>query len=128
MSTSYDIASDYLEYVWNQGRTDLAEKYVAEDLIQHNANLADGRAALVTFIEGARSQMPDMKFDVRRSAAEGDLVFVHSHFIPAPGQTGLSVIDVFRVSDGLIVEHWAVRDDLRAMVPAGVVAPPGPPG
>lgn len=31
----------------------------------------------------------------------------------------------FRLNDGLIVEHWAVRDDLRAMIQAGVVMPPG---
>ena len=29
--------------------------------------------------------------------------------------------------DGLIVEHWAVRDDLRAMLQAGIVTSPGPP-
>ena len=31
----------------------------------------------------------------------------------------------FRLSDGQIVEHWAVRDDLRAMLQTGVVTAPG---
>jgi predicted ester cyclase len=33
----------------------------------------------------------------------------------------------FRLRDGLIVEHWAVRDDLRAMIQAGVITPPAGP-
>jgi len=101
---------DYLELLWNQGLVEKADAFVAEDLIQHNPNLADGRAPLVEFIQGARGQMPDFRFDVKRLAAEGDLVFAHSHFIPAPGVAGLAVIDVFRLVDGVIVEHWDVNE------------------
>ena len=40
----------------------------------------------------------------------GISVFLHSRFIPAPGATGLAVIDVLRIADGLIVEHWDVNE------------------
>ena len=33
----------------------------------------------------------------------------------------------FRVADGKLVEHWATRDDLTAMLQLGVVQPPGGP-
>ena len=47
--------------------------------------------------------------------AEGDLVAVHSHYVAIPGDRGRAVLDLFRVRDGKIVEHWdAVQD-----VPAG---------
>lgn len=118
-STSNEIVNGYLEEVWNQGRTDLASKYVAEDLIQHNPNLADGREALTTFIDGARGQMPELKFVIKRSAAEGDLVFVHSHFIPVPGQAGLAVIDVFRIENDLIVEHWDLNEPVPETTTSG---------
>src|SRR4051794_17101618 len=36
------LIRDYLELVWNQGRTDLADRFLADDLIQHNPNLPDG--------------------------------------------------------------------------------------
>lgn len=36
-------------------------------------------------------------------------------------------VHIFRVEDGLIVEHWAVREDLKAMLQLGVLAAPGPP-
>jgi predicted SnoaL-like aldol condensation-catalyzing enzyme len=38
--------------------------------------------------------------------AEGDLVAVHSHLVPAPGERGHATIGLFRVRDGKIVEHW----------------------
>jgi len=107
------VVRDYLEIIWNQGDTSAAERLIAENLIQHNPNLADGRQALVDFISGTRGQLPDLHFEVRRTAAEGDLVFAHSLFQPAPGQAGLAVIDVFRIQDGVIAEHW----DLNEAVP-----------
>ncbi len=36
-------------------------------------------------------------------------------------------VHIFRIEDGLIAEHWAVREDLKAMLQLGVIAPPGPP-
>jgi predicted ester cyclase len=36
-------------------------------------------------------------------------------------------VHIFRIEDGLIVEHWAVREDLKAMIQLGVIARPGPP-
>ena len=40
MSTNIDIATEYIEYLWNQGRTDLADKYVAAD--SHSAQRQPG--------------------------------------------------------------------------------------
>jgi predicted SnoaL-like aldol condensation-catalyzing enzyme len=119
MTTNHvKLAHDYLEQVWNQGRTDRAADYLAEDLIQHNPNLPDGRKPLVEFIEGLRQQVPDGRFEIRRSAAEGDLVFVHSLFTTGPEDRGTAVVDIFRIADGAIVEHW----DLRESVPENTVS------
>ncbi|GGV05787.1 hypothetical protein GCM10010495_17130 [Kitasatospora herbaricolor] len=107
------LVQDYLENFWNQGRTDLADRYLAADLQQHNPHLPDGRAPLAEFVAGLRGQLPELRFELRRLAAEGDLVFAHSHFTAAPGDPGRAVVDVFRIADGLIAEHW----DLSEAVP-----------
>ncbi|MFD7984530.1 nuclear transport factor 2 family protein [Kitasatospora indigofera] len=107
------LVQDYLETFWNRGRTDLADRYLAEDLQQHNPNLPDGRAPLAEFVAGLRGRLPELRFELRRLAAEGDLVFAHSHFTAAPGDPGRAVVDVFRIADGLIAEHW----DLDGAVP-----------
>ncbi|GAB3958644.1 ester cyclase [Actinoallomurus acanthiterrae] len=113
------LIRDYIELVWNQGRTEEAERFLAEDLIQHNPNLPNGRKPLVDFIDGLREQLPELHFDIRRTAAEGDLVFVHSLFTTQPGHRGVAVLDVFRVADGLIAEHWDLREDVPETTASG---------
>ena len=108
-----ELVRDYLEQVWNQGRTDLAGQYLAADLLQHNPNLPDGLTPLTAFVDGLRAQLPELRFELRRLAADGDLVFAHSHFTAAPGDPGRAVVDVFRIAGGRIAEHW----DLNEAVP-----------
>ncbi|MFE2415640.1 ester cyclase [Streptomyces hokutonensis] len=113
------LVSEYLETVWNQGQTDLADKYLAADLIQHNPNLPDGREPLVEFIKGFRKQLPDARFEIKRSASSGDLVFVHTHFRATATDRGSVVVEIFRLEGGLIVEHWDVRDEIPETTVSG---------
>ncbi|WP_433245488.1 nuclear transport factor 2 family protein [Streptosporangium sp. CA-135522] len=110
---------DYLETVWNQGRADLAGRYLAEDLIQHNPNLPDGRTPVAEFVDGFRKQVPQGRFEIRRLAADGDLVFTHSHFTAHEGDPGMAVVDVFRVAEGLIAEHWDVKENVPETTAGG---------
>ena len=88
--------------------------------------------------EWLRSSVPDLVADVELLVAEDDNVIAwvkmsgtQSARLGAVAATGTHVefhhAHRFRLADGLIVEHWAVRDDLRAMLQSGVVTPPGAP-
>lgn len=86
---------------------------------------AQARETLVWLREG----VPDSRIEVEALLAEDDQVVA---WIRVTGTRNGRAIDFrnahrFRIRDGKIVEHWAVRDDLRAMLQAGVVSPPGPP-
>jgi ketosteroid isomerase-like protein len=77
-----------------------------------------------------RSLSPDLRVELEEMLADGDQVVAWLRMTgTAPGGRPVDFRHAqrFRLRDGLIVEHWAVRDDLRAMVQAGVVTPPGPP-
>ncbi|MBO2449110.1 nuclear transport factor 2 family protein [Actinomadura barringtoniae] len=113
------LIRDYIETVWNQGRTQEAGRFLAENLIQHNPNLPDGRKPLVEFIDGFRVQLPEARFEIRRLAADGDLVFIHSLFTAQPGHRGVAVVDIFRIEDGLIAEHWDLREDVPESTASG---------
>ncbi|WP_433152591.1 nuclear transport factor 2 family protein [Actinomadura nitritigenes] len=113
------LVRDYIELVWNQGRTGEADRFLAENLIQHNPNLPDGRKPLVDFIGGLREQLPLARFGIRRVAAEGDLIFVHSLFTAHPEDRGTAVVDIFRIEDGLIAEHWDLREDVPETTVSG---------
>jgi predicted SnoaL-like aldol condensation-catalyzing enzyme len=114
-----EFIRDYIETVWNQGRTEESGRFLADDLVQHNPHLPDGRKPLADFIDGLRRRLPGLRFDVRRTAAEGDLVFAHSLFTAEPGARGTAVVDVFRIAGGLIVEHWDVREDVPETTASG---------
>lgn len=49
-----------------------------------------------------------------RSAADGDLVWVHTHAINGAEDRGQAVVDIFRVEAGRIVEHWDVIQSVPA--------------
>ncbi|MFD5828075.1 ester cyclase [Lentzea sp. NPDC060358] len=106
------LVRDYLEIVWNQGRTSQAATLVAEDLVQHNRTLPDGRQALVDHVDAARQAMPDLRFDVKRTIAQDDLVVAHSSFTAAGGAVALVVIDIYRVENGRIAEHWDAAEQV----------------
>lgn len=113
------LVQGYLEVLWNQGKTEDAATYVAENLVQHNPSLPDGRGPLVDYIEGARKQMPDMQFELKRIVAEGDLVVAHSLFTAAAAGVAMAVVDIMRISDGVIVEHWDATETVPESTASG---------
>lgn len=49
-----------------------------------------------------------MKIQVRRAAADNDLVFLHILAVPSPTDPRSGVVDILRFEDGKIVQHWEV--------------------
>jgi predicted SnoaL-like aldol condensation-catalyzing enzyme len=85
------------------------ETYATPDFVEHSADIAEGtRQAAIDFLLGLIQRFPAPKWQVVRSAAEGDLVFLHVHVTPAPGERGVAIVEIFRVQKGKIVEHWDV--------------------
>lgn len=94
------------------GHAELAEKYIAQDYIQHNPNVMSGRDALVAFIKGSRPAVEikdKITLPVISMAAERDLVMI-SFIRPekdAQGNTYYTTwFDLFRIENGKIAEHW----------------------
>jgi predicted SnoaL-like aldol condensation-catalyzing enzyme len=84
-------------------------KYMSADFVEHKADVPNGGvAAVADFLEGLMKQLPGAKWEVLRTVAEEDLVFLHARFTPAPGAPPYAIADVFRIKDCVIVEHWDV--------------------
>jgi predicted SnoaL-like aldol condensation-catalyzing enzyme len=84
-------------------------RFAAPDFIEHKPDIANPtREGTAAFLEGLMREMPGASWEVVRTIAEGDLVFLHNRFVPAPGAAPYAIADIFRVRDGLIVEHWDV--------------------
>ncbi|ARP84807.1 nuclear transport factor 2 family protein [Bordetella genomosp. 9] len=88
------------------------QTYVDKGLIQHDPYLPDGAAAMADFYGPYLEQHPQANAEIRHVIAEGDMVVVHSLWKESPEDTGQAVIDIFRVQNGKIVEHWDVSQDI----------------
>ncbi|MCY1168197.1 SnoaL-like domain protein [compost metagenome] len=85
-----------------------AANVVAEDYIQHNPRLTNGKKTLVSFFTGFFKENPMWHERIVRSGTDGDLVYLHVHATNGPADRGQAIVDIFRVKDGKIVEHWDV--------------------
>jgi len=88
------------------------DRFIAADYIQHNPKVENGREPLKAFLDFIRGESPTAVHDVKRLFADGDHVIVHYHVRRWPGDAGFAVMDIFRIADGLIVEHWDVSQDV----------------
>jgi predicted SnoaL-like aldol condensation-catalyzing enzyme len=93
---------------FNAGDADALAEVLADDVINHNPWMTNGR--LVS--QAALRQIGTMQVDVHRMIAEGDLVAVHVLGRQSPGDRGIVSIDIFRVENGRLAEHWDVSQDI----------------
>ncbi len=84
------------------------DKYVSPDYIQHDPNIPNGTEPDIAFLTEKFKNNPQSTNEVVRAAASGDIVFLQVHSRLNPGDRGRAIVDIFRVKDGMIVEHWDV--------------------
>ena len=109
------IVLDFFDLAFvHRNAAEAAERYLGAEYKQHNPLAPDGPEAFVGFIGVFQEQAPEMSFDIKRVIAEDDLVVLHYHLKMTPDDLGRAVVDIFRVENGWIVEHW----DVLQAVPA----------
>lgn len=117
-------------------REEAAFDLVAEDFINHAAT-PQGRAGMLQISRVLDHDLGHPEIRIHHVVASGDLVSVHldlvgihaastSPLLSAVPPTGRPLVwtfmHLFRVSNGLIAEHWACRDDLGLLVQLGAFA------
>jgi predicted SnoaL-like aldol condensation-catalyzing enzyme len=90
------------------------DRYISPDYVQHSSLAPPGRDALKQFLDFIRKQSPDAQTHIKRTFVDGAYVVCHVHVIRHAGDPGLAVVDIFRVADNMIVEHWDVLMDVPA--------------
>lgn len=97
--------TEFYELAFNGNEPEQAvEKYVGPEYIQHNPQASDGPEAFIGFVRA----FPDASVDIRRVFADGDIVITHSLLKFTPDDRGTVAVDLFRLEDGKVVEHWDV--------------------
>jgi len=107
-----DLVLAMFAQVLNPMDSSAVDRFIAEDYVQHSQLAEPGREALKRFLDMIRAQTPDAVHDVKRAFVDGDHVIVHYHVRRWPEDKGWAVIDIFRIENGLIAEHWDVLQDV----------------
>lgn len=103
--TFYNLAFNKKDFV-------AASAYLSASYIQHSPHVADGLEGLKNFIHQIREQYPNTYAEIKRSFVDGDYVILQVHFVMQPKTLDFSTIDIFRLEQGKIIEHWGVSQNI----------------
>jgi len=107
-----ELVLGMFEHVLNPMDSAAVDRFIDEDYIQHNQSVEPGREPLKAFLDMIRGQNPEAVHDVKRAFVDGDHVTVHYHVRRWPDDLGWAVIDIFRVENGKVKEHWDVMQNI----------------
>jgi len=103
---------EFYEKGINQKDADAAIAYMGDRYVQHNPYAGDGPEGFRKFIAFLREKFPNSRSEIKRSFVDGDYVIVHVHAVREPGTRGVAIIDIFKLENGKIVEHWDVAQQV----------------
>ena len=103
---------EFYDVIINQKDFEKAKKYMGPRYKQHNPLVKDGPEGLGDFLAFLREQAPEAHSDILRVFAEGDYVILHVHSLRKPNTNGRAIIEIFRLENGLIDEHWDVIQEI----------------
>jgi len=106
--------------------------YMKEDYIQHNPLVAQGSVGFHNFFTDWFNAVPDWSYSVTNLVAEGDTVWVYGTYsgtqkgdwlgVPATNKSySITAVDIFRIEDGKLAEHWDVIDVYGLFKQLGVI-------
>lgn len=102
--------TDFYQALFGDKDTSAIDRYIGDTYTQHNPSVADGKdalkAAVSQWFKGARKE----RINIQHLAADSDLVFIHLK--SEMGGKTASVIDIFKLKDGKIIEHWDVIQEV----------------
>jgi len=103
----------FCEAAFSRKDFDAAKVYFGPQFVDHNPGApADGIEGIKRFLGFMRSKFPLAVYEIKRVLAEGDYVVVHAHGVREPGTPGRAIVEIFRLDNGKIVEHWDVAQDI----------------
>ena len=104
--TNKELVIKAVTEVFINGDATALDRYWSENYVQHNPQIPNGREALKQLMSGGGN----MKYEMGLVVADGDFVMVHAR-ITGFGPKPLIAVDIFRVKEGKLAEHWDVLQE-----------------
>ena len=106
------MVAEFYDLIINKKDYESAKKYMGPRYKQHNPLVKDRPEGLRDFIEFLKTNAPEAHSEIIRSFADGDYVILHVHSLRQPNTRGRAIIEIFRLENGLIDEHWDVIQEI----------------
>lgn len=120
---------------FNKGDIDALDEIVDDSFVEHNPlppRMAPNREGFKKYLLMFRNAFPDIQFDIQDIVAEGDKVWTRVMLrgtqredfigIPATGRpVETCMVDICRIKQNKMVEHWGVMDQLAMMQQMGMI-------
>lgn len=130
------VIETYFNKIWNEGHLRLLEDLIAPDYVNHSASIANpepGPKGLYPIIESIRKGFPDLHYEIKdliitddkvvaRVVMTGTLLGELWGIAPNGKRVEVNQVNIERIADGKIREHWRVTEELLMMKQLGVVA------
>lgn len=103
--TNKKIATTAYQRIFGDLDSTAVDAFMSKDFLQHNPTIADGPEGVKALVQMLITQgVPKQKIEFKHVIADGDIVILHSRY----GMAGKEwrFIDIYRVENGKIVEHW----------------------
>lgn len=101
------LVLEALDTLFNRKDYAKAAQFWSEDYVQHSRHVPAGREGLFGLVRA----MGDVRFEYDRVIAKDDFVWVHSRYTSSASAAALIAVDILRIEDGRLVEHWDVLQD-----------------
>src|SRR5580704_7948418 len=102
------LVLEAFDALFNRRDLEGAERYWSPDYVQHSAGIGPGRDGLFALVRSLRRQ-----YESALAVAEGAYVMVQGRF-SGGGRPTRIVVDILRIEDGRLAEHWDVMQDEAA--------------
>lgn len=107
MKSNKQIVLEVLKGVFIDRNPAVVEQYFAPGYIQHNPVIPNGSAAIPGLIASLK---PEFSYEPGMAVADGDLVMAHGRYT-GWAEKPLIAVDIFRLVEGKLVEHWDVMQE-----------------
>jgi predicted ester cyclase len=137
MNTAETLARDVLDAL-SDGDVERVGPLVADDFVDHGAPpwAPQGRAGYLQIL-GFLAAVLQLRYELHEVVAGGDMVAIRAtaHGVHNSGHLGfpatgkpyaMPTMHMFRCADGVLTEHWGVRDELNALWQVGALPAPEP--
>jgi predicted ester cyclase len=127
-----DVLRQVVEKGFANADLDLIDRFINDNWIEHQFNLQGGKEVLKKAILSLAAAFSNRRYDLENYSINGDIVWVHYKFsaihtgsfmghAPTGKKVIIDVMDIARIEDEQIIEHWGIPDRFSLLMQLGLL-------